>query len=222
MQFLNALLSLVIPIACINCSQAGEIMCVACQRKFSPSHALTPKIVHVTKSKCAIGSLLPYDERVSRIILGAKDDGNRKLEGIVVNALVAARSLFPENLLLIPIPSTSIAKRRRGRDFTFELARALSRHTGDQVVRSLRYTRTVAPQKSLNARERAVNMRGALVFCENSQKFINKPALLLDDVLTTGATLAEGMRAMGSAGRPCLGAITASFSLNWSPGQPQR
>jgi len=65
-------------------------------------------------------------------------------------------------------------------------------------------------------------MRGALVFCENSQKFINKPALLLDDVLTTGATLVEGMRAMGSAGRPCLGAITASFSLNWSPGQPQR
>ena len=173
-------------------------------------------------SKCTIGSLLPYDESVSRIILGAKDDGNRKLEGIVVNALVAARSLFPENLLLVPIPSTSIAKRRRGRDFTFELAQALSRHTGDQEVRSLRYTRSVAPQKSLNARERAVNMRGALVLCDNSQEFVNKPALLLDDVLTTGATLAEGMRAIGSAGRPCLGAITASFSLNWSPGQPQR
>ena len=225
MQLVKALLSLVIPISCLNCARDGEIICGQCRAQYSPSQLLPPKLVDQFDSECAIGTLLPYDESVSRIILGAKDGGNRQLEEIVVTALLAARCLFPGDLALIPIPSTARAKRRRGRDFTFDLARAISLKTGDQVIRSLRYTRTVAPQKSLNARERAINMRGALICSENpmhQKTRVDKPALLLDDVLTTGATIEEGIRAIRSAGRPCLGAITASFSLNWSQGQPQR
>jgi len=70
------------------------------------------------------------------------------------------------------------------------------------------------------------NMRGALGSREFrsivSGRKVGRAALLVDDVLTTGATLHEGMRAMRAVGRPCLGAITAAFSLNWSQDQPRR
>jgi predicted amidophosphoribosyltransferase len=197
-----------------------------CREKFTPSDALKPRLLSVGREKTKIGSLLPYSDDVRQIIIGAKDDGNRELERIVIEALLAARTLFPEDLVIVPIPSTFRSRRRRGRDFTFDIARELAQQSGDQILPALQYTRSVAPQKTLNAEERLANMRGALT-CreyhrEKSGMKGGRAALLLDDVLTTGATLYEGMRAVRAGGRPCLGAITASFSLNWSQEQPQR
>ena len=226
MNFFKTILSLVIPVTCLHCGLTGEIICGRCRGKFTTSPLLKPQLISLGREQPSIASLLPYSESVSRIIIGAKDDGNRELESIVIEALLAARSLFPKNLLLIPIPSTSRAQRKRGRDFTFDIARALAKETGDQIMTALHYTRSVAPQKTLNAQERLANMRGALGSREfrsiDSGRKVGRAALLVDDVLTTGATLHEGMRAMRAVGRPCLGAITAAFSLNWSQDQPRR
>lgn len=226
MNLFKSVLSLVIPVTCVHCGLSGEVICGRCRRKFTPSPLLKPRLLSLGRDHPSISSLLPYSESVSQIIIGAKDDGNRALESIIIEALLAARSLFPKNLLLIPIPSSSRARRRRGRDFTLDIARALAKQTGDQIVTALRYTRSVAPQKSLNAEERLANMRGALhsheLRGEDSWRIAGRTALLVDDVLTTGATLHEGMRALRAGGRPCLGAITAAFSLNWSQAQPRR
>lgn len=226
MNFLKTVFSLVIPITCLHCGFAGEIICQRCLRNFTPSPALKPRLVTLGSDELPIASLLPYSESVSQIIIGAKDDGNRELESIVIEALLSARTLFPDNLVIVPIPSTTRSRRRRGRDFTLDIARALARQTGDKIVMALQYERSVAPQKTLNAEERLANMRGAFSCIELRRDASGgkggRAALLLDDVLTTGATLHEGMRAMRVGGRPCLGAITAAFSLNWSQDQPRR
>jgi len=187
-----------------------------------PSGFLMPHRFRLGNSNISVGSLIPYDERVSQIILGAKEGGNCDLEGVVTRALLAARSLFPADLVLTPIPSSSSARRKRGRDFTLDLARALARETGDQISTALHCARKFAPQKSLSARARARNMNHAFTYRPAPDESGVKGALLVDDVLTTGATLREGVRAMERAGRPCIGAITAAFSINWSGSQPQR
>jgi predicted amidophosphoribosyltransferase len=221
-KFLTPLLSLIIPISCIGCSADGKILCASCESAFTPSQTLIPRRFTLISSDVSVGSLIPYDERVSRIVLGAKDDGNRYLEAIIIEALSAARSLFPAELLLTPIPSTASVRRKRGRDFTLDLARKLAQETGDQISTSLRLERKIAPQKSLSARARAVNMHHAFSYHRTENEVGAKAALLVDDVMTTGATLREGVRALQMAGRPCVGAITAAFSPNWSECQPQR
>ena len=221
MKFLAPLLSLIIPVSCISCSTDGKILCISCEGAFTPSESLRPHRFRLGNSNISVSSLIPYDEKVSQIILGAKDDGNRDLEGVVTRALLSARSLFPADLVLTPIPSSPSARRKRGRDFTLDLARALARETGDQISTSLHCARKFAPQKSLSARARATNMNHAFTYRQAPDESIVKGALLVDDVLTTGATLREGVRAMEMAGRPCIGAITAAFSLNWSGSQPQ-
>lgn len=225
MNIVKELLSLVIPIECIKCSALGEIICVPCSRSLKDEKLNPPVSIFGESSSIKIAGHLPYSEVVSRVVLGAKDDANPLLEKIVINSLVSARSLFPAQVLLVPIPSHAKAKRTRGRDFTLYLARELAKISGDQVAPWLTFNRRSKPQKNLNARERKLNMSGALVLADRVRQKIPEilgdfQTLVLDDVLTTGATVREGIRALTAEGIPCLGGISAAYSLNWSMSQP--
>lgn len=222
-SLVKSLASLIIPVECVKCSREGQILCVACQKYFRNSAEFKP-LVFTTSSRSGtlrISSHLPFNEVVSKIVLGAKDDGNQVLERIIVESLVKARSNFPPNLILVPIPSSSRAKRKRGRDFTRDLACEISRLTGDLVIPALRCNNSVAPQKTLNASSRMVNMKGAFSLRTNlsahkENLLHTKEILLVDDVVTTGATMREGLRALAAGGAHCLGGISAVYSLNWS------
>lgn len=164
---------------------------------------------------------LAFNEGVSRVVLGAKDDGNSTLEKIVIGALIRARSQFSDALVLVPIPSTARARRKRGRDFVVDVTEKVAQACGDQMLPLLEYARKVEPQKSLNASERTTNMRAALrvrrdIFAQNRNAILKGRVLLVDDVLTTGATMREGFRALQVGGACCIGGISAAYSLNWS------
>lgn len=170
-----------------------------------------------------IASKLPFNEVVSRLVLGAKDDNNQELERVLIQVLLQSRTLFPQEVVLIPIPSTARARRGRGRDFLLEISRAIAETTGDSVIPLLEIARKVQPQKRLNASERVSNLQGAFVARkELPPKFRKKldvhEVLIVDDVLTTGATMREGYRALMASGARCLGGISAAYSLNWRMG----
>ncbi|MFM7499603.1 MAG: ComF family protein [Actinomycetota bacterium] len=220
MSFWSALRSLVIPVQCIVCTVPDIVLCRVCSDELLHAPRNNPIMVSTLAGQMSIATKLPFSDEVSRLVLGAKDDHNHQLESVLVDSLRQSRSLFPEGLLLIPIPSSERARRARGRDFLLDISRELARDTKDEVIPLLSLGRKVAPQKSLNATDRARNMDGAFRVREDLlSKFhdslqVNQ-ALIVDDVLTTGATMREGYRALHRAGARCIGGISAAYSLNW-------
>jgi predicted amidophosphoribosyltransferase len=90
------------------------------------------------------------------------------------------------------------------------------------VVRLLRFAAPVADQAGLDASARAANLAGRLAARPGGQRRLaagGRPVLVLicDDVLTTGATLAEARRALRSVGVPVIGAATLAATRRKVP-----
>jgi predicted amidophosphoribosyltransferase len=140
--------------------------------------------------------------------LSAKENGISSADRLIVSALKHALRYSIEEkgeATLVPIPSRKSVARLRGRQFITELSRQLSRETGLTLCENLRHTRVVKDQSSLDARSRFANIDGALI----SQKFFSGKAFLIDDLVTTGATLNEAARALRMQGIEVAAAVTA-------------
>lgn len=125
-----------------------------------------------------------------------KFSGLKRL-GRPLGALLAGLEL-PRADVIVPVPMSPRALRERGFNQTLILARAVGRASGMRVAMDvLVKTRETRPQIGLSARERAENLRGAFTSTGqlNGQRF-----LLLDDVVTTGATVRECSRTLRKAG----------------------
>ena len=219
-SIISSLSSLIIPVQCVSCSIADQILCAHCAHRLLSHWPQSDLKLVQGKTTMRIASHLPFSDLVSQVVLGAKDDANKTLERVIIEGLVKARACFDGDVALIPIPSTTRARRKRGRDFMLDVTRSLAELSGDLVIPLLTYTRKVAPQKSLNAHNRALNLRDAFaprpdIAHRFRAQLIEKEILIVDDVLTTGATMLEGFRAVASIGARCLGGISAAYSLNW-------
>ncbi|MFF4898225.1 ComF family protein [Streptomyces sp. NPDC001068] len=122
-------------------------------------------------------------------------------------------------VLLVPVPSAPWAVRARGHDPVRRMALAAAaelRRTGSpaRVVPVLRHGRAVADQSGLNSRQRLANLGGALeVTAGGSGLLGGGRVVLVDDLVTTGATLAEAARAVREATGPvrAVGGTTAVY-----------
>jgi predicted amidophosphoribosyltransferase len=115
-------------------------------------------------------------------------------------------------VLLVPVPSARRAVRARGHDPARRIAWAAAgalRRDGvpAQVLPALRQRRDVADQSGLGARQRLANLAGALTVAPGCGRLLSGgPVVLVDDLMTTGASLAEAARAVRSRARdtgPC-------------------
>src|SRR5690606_9310485 len=120
-------------------------------------------------------------------------------------------------LALVPVPSTRPAVRRRGHDplgRTARRAAVVLRRVGYAcaVVPALRHQREVADQAGLDAAARRANLAFALDVRPMAVGLLaGRCVVLVDDIVTTGATLSEASRALVTAGiRPCGAAVVAA------------
>ncbi|RZS90137.1 putative amidophosphoribosyltransferase [Motilibacter rhizosphaerae] len=156
-----------------------------------------------------------------------KEHGRRALAPPLGEALAAAvRGLLAETgapleegLLLVPVPSSRSAVRRRGRSAGGELAAAAAgalRRQGVPARRAvlLRPTRQVADSAGLGAGERARNLAGAYAARAGGPRGV---VVLVDDVMTTGASLVEARRALLAAGRVPVGAAVVATTRRRRP-----
>jgi len=101
--------------------------------------------------------------------------------------------------VLIPIPLHRSRLRERGYDQALELARPLARHLGLPLqTQALTRVRDTSAQSRLDARQRRRNLRDA--FAWNRDIAMPPHVVLIDDVMTTGATLHSAARALRRAG----------------------
>ncbi|GGV09534.1 hypothetical protein GCM10010182_31400 [Actinomadura cremea] len=119
-----------------------------------------------------------------------------------------------EEVWVVWVPSGRRALRRRGRDATGEVVRVAVRRlqaegVAVRAVDALRQRRRVADQAGLTAARRAANLRGAI---EVRAPVAGRRVVLVDDVVTTGASLSEGARALRAAGAELAGAATVAMT----------
>lgn len=164
---------------------AGGI-CGICQRKPPP----------YTKVYAPFRYEYPADELISRFKHQADFAAGRVLLGLLVAHLQAADIPSPD--ILAPLPLHWRRQWRRGFNQTVWLAVRLARQLGCHCdIRILRRSRYVVPQQQLSRRQRQRNIRESFA-CRTD--LTGRRVVLLDDVVTTGATVAEASRCLKKAG----------------------
>jgi predicted amidophosphoribosyltransferase len=168
-----------------------------------------------------VSALLPYEGPVQRMLLAHKEHGRLQLTRPLGGALAGAVLVHGRRpVLLCPVPSSPAAVRARGHDHALRLAQAAARALQSQGVpahaaRLLVPTRAVADQAGLTANERATNLHGAL----RGTGVPGPLVVVVDDVVTTGATLVEAARALVRQGHSVVGAsvVAATTRRRRSP-----
>jgi len=174
-------------------------------------------------------AVAPYAGVPRQLLLAHKERGRRSLAVPLGSALAAAvRAVVPEAahpvpLVLVPVPSTATAVRTRGRDPTLALAAAAARalgRSGATVVPALRQGRRVADQAELDSAGRAANLAGALhVPVRRRAGLAGRQVVVVDDLVTTGATLVEATRALWCAGADVVGAAVVAATVRHRTGR---
>ncbi|WP_280666538.1 MULTISPECIES: ComF family protein [unclassified Kitasatospora] len=173
-----------------------------------------------------------YADPVRRLLLAHKERGALRLAGplgavlagAVNSALAETDTRPPQGVLLVPVPSARRAVRARGHDPMLRLARCAARELSRaglpcQVGPALRPSRGVADQAGLGAAARHRNLHGALAVPRALRpRLAGRQIILVDDLVTTGASLAEAARALAAAGAPPLAAATVAATARRAVG----
>lgn len=213
MMLLAALWEALFPRKCVFCggflTREETDLCARC-RKDAP--ALPP---HRRRLRYIEAWTAPfcYEEPVRGSILRYKFGGRRSYAGAYgrLVAMAVSRDLDCRPELLVPVPLSRRRRFRRGYDQTALLAEAVSRDLGIPVVRALKKIRHNPAQSGLReAAARQANVLGAYAV-RDAGAIRGRRVLLLDDVITTGATAGECARVLLTAGADavCCAALAA-------------
>jgi ComF family protein len=154
-----------------------------------------------------------YEDVVRGALHALKFGGRRALAGPLGDLLAeAVDGRLPMGLpdLLVPVPLHRRRERERGFNQSLLLARRLGQTwhrpaRGDVVVRVV----ATAPQTALDASARRANLRGAFRV-RRPELIAGRHVVVVDDVLTTGATVSECVRCLEAGGAATVGVLTVA------------
>jgi ComF family protein len=172
--------------------------CGACARKRPP----------FTYSRSAALWASPVRDAVHALKFSGKTALAAPLGDLLLEACAWDLPVAPD--LIVPVPLHRARARARGFNQATLLARRVARRLGLPVrARALRRVRPTRAQADLSGSERRTNVRGAFA-ARAAAAVTGRHVLLVDDVLTTGATASECARALLGAGARSVGVLTVA------------
>ena len=199
MSILESLTSLLFPPRCAFCGKTGvHGVCPDCEGALP--YCKTP--LHERSEIGACLAPLRYEGIVREALLNYKFHGSQsRCTGFGdILAQAAAEHFGGQFDIVTYVPVSKKRKAERGYDQSYLLAREMCRRWDTQPETMLQKTKNNPAQSSLSSREeRQKNVVGAYT-AVNEDKIRGRRILLIDDILTTGATLREAARVLRAAG----------------------
>jgi ComF family protein len=212
---MRAVLDLLLPPRCPGCGREGDVICERClvplrRRLEEPAGAPIGLPVDVPDGVLQLEWCAAFTGAARAAVHGLKYDGERRLVEPLAEVMAQRwRRAGRGGDLLVPVPVHAARRRERGFDQAEELARACGRLLGLPVARCLMRRERTTAQHALGRGERARNVGGAFVVRPSDQPMVaGRWVILVDDVMTTGATLAGCAGALAAAGARATSALT--------------
>ena len=232
---------LLVPLECGGCGQPDVRLCARCTAHLAGvrrAESGAPRLDRLGEGgPWPVLAAADYTGPVRELVVAWKDRGRADLTAALAPAVRRLADGLVEQVLgelpagqgvwVVPVPSTPAAARRRGREPVTELARIVAEMRvsgGVRLIRALAHVHqlsVVRDQVGLGVRARSGNLAGTLDVRRRRRAALAgratggppTPCVLVDDVLTTGATLAECARAISARG----GLVLAGLVLAATP-----
>lgn len=212
-------LALLLPVWCAGCDEPDVALCERCALALEP--APRRRMIDAPDGAVEVWSGLAFEGVAARVLRAIKEDGRTGLAVAVAPALAAALGRAgAADCLVVPMPTSRAAYRRRG----FRVPELLLRRAGRRGSRLLRHARRTRDQRGLDRDARRRNVAHSMVATiptsvrwrpgapsAGSAAAGSGAALrvvVVDDVVTTGASLGEAVRALRAAGAEVVAAVT--------------
>ena len=188
--------------SCPGCGAAGFGVCADCRMALEVPVRLVHRDLPVP-----LYAACSYRPILAHVVPRYKDDGALHLDQVLGHLLTrAVLAVGPEpRTVVVPVPSRPTSIRARGYDHAYRLARIAAREVGLPAKRVARRLPSGSDQEGLTRQERAENLSFSM-----EARPMNASALVVDDVVTTGASLRETIRCLSAAGVQVVGAAVVA------------
>jgi predicted amidophosphoribosyltransferase len=205
------MLDLVLPLECGGCGAPSTTWCDACATALrvhtDEPHVATPRI----DPGVPVFALGHYAGPRRQAIVALKEHGRRDLVAPLARALalgihqLLGWGILDIPFIIVPAPTRALAARRRGGDPVTRIAqRAIQNHPDIAVVQALKTRALVRDSVGLTSADRERNLAGRIKVTRS----VSGDVLLVDDIVTTGATAREAVRMLQKAGANVTAVLT--------------
>ena len=210
-------LDMALPATCAGCGREGPALCGECAPALDVRLSAEPGVpiglpADIPAPLLQLEWCAPFTGTTRRALHALKYEGERRIAPFV-GAAVARRwaRAGVAGELLVPVPASPDRVRDRGYDQAALIAIEAGRRLGIPVLDALERTRATTAQFDLDRSARATNLEQAFHVRELARPdLIGQWVVLVDDVVTTGATLAACATALLDAGGGAVSAIAGA------------
>lgn len=179
---------------CIICGEEAEGICTKCKNK----------ITMCSSNDRSVGF---YKGILKELILKFKYEKNFNAGDVLVELLEKKLLLYDDDCYLTYIPSGKKALKERGFNQCEYMANEIAYRNNYRVMNTLKKVKETRVQKTLNREDRIKNLRGAFEIID-AEKIKGKKFIIIDDVITTGATLKEAEEVLKKHGALQINTLT--------------